>query len=44
VIEIETYRKLVKRETRELETEGLALLKFMQPEAKSWDVRLVSKV
>jgi hypothetical protein len=38
VLEIEPYRKLLKREVLELEQEGLSLLKFMQPEATSWDV------
>jgi hypothetical protein len=43
-LEIETYRKLSKRETVELETEGIAFLKFMEPEAKSWDVTFISRM
>jgi hypothetical protein len=41
VLEIEPYRKLLKREVTELETEGLAFLKFMQEDAVSYDVRLL---
>lgn len=44
LLEVECYRKLLKRETRELETEGLAFLKFMRPEARSWDVELTSMI
>jgi hypothetical protein len=33
---------MAKRELRELEAEGFALLGFMRPEAKSRDVRLKS--
>jgi hypothetical protein len=43
VIEVESYRKLLKRESAEIEREGLAFLRFMEPEAKSWEVTFVSK-
>jgi hypothetical protein len=39
-IEIECYRRMLKRELRELEAEGLAFLRFMRPEAQSRDVRV----
>ena len=42
-LEIETYRRMLKRETAELEREGLAFLKFVEPEAKSWDVTFISR-
>jgi hypothetical protein len=38
VIEVESYRKLGKREIDEVEKEGMSFLKFMQPEAESWEV------
>lgn len=40
-IEIECYRRMTKRQASEIEEEGLAFLKFMQPEATSCDVTLV---
>ena len=40
VLEVVTYRTLLKREQHDLETEGLAFLKFMEPEARSYDVTL----
>lgn len=43
MLEIETYRKLMKREQRDLEAEGTAFAKFLEPEAKSWTVTFVSK-
>jgi hypothetical protein len=43
VLEIEMYRRMAKREERELEAEGLGFLKFMQPGAESFDVQLVAK-
>jgi hypothetical protein len=42
-LEIETWRKLLKREQRDLETEGTAFAKFLEPEAKTWDVTFISK-
>jgi Winged helix DNA-binding domain len=42
VLEIEAYRRLLKREIKELEREGLAFLKFMQGEAKSYDLRITA--
>jgi hypothetical protein len=41
VLTVEPYHKVSKAEVREAETEGLAFLKFMRPEANSWDVRVV---
>lgn len=43
VLEIEAYRRLLKREQRELEIEGLAFLRFMQENAESYDVRIAEK-
>lgn len=43
VLVIEIYRKLSKRETTELEAEGLAFLKFMEPKANTWDVTFMSR-
>lgn len=43
VIEIECYRKMRNAERRQLEFEGLAFLRFMQAEAKSWDVVLTAQ-
>lgn len=43
VLEIETYRKILKRELRALEAEGLAFAKFMEPGARSWAVTFVHK-
>jgi hypothetical protein len=37
---IEPYHKLRKRDLGELEAEGLAFLKFTQPDAKSYDVEV----
>jgi hypothetical protein len=37
---IEPYHKLKKRDLRELEVEGLAFLRFMQADAKSYDVEI----
>jgi hypothetical protein len=42
-LEIETYRKMLKRETAELEREGLAFARFMEPDASRWAVTFVSK-
>ena len=42
LIEVETCRKLGKREQGEVEKEGLSFLEFMEPEAKSWDVRFAA--
>src|SRR5688572_11264475 len=42
-LEIELYRKLTRRELAEVEAEGQRLLKFIEPEAKSWDVAFTSK-
>lgn len=41
--EIECYRKMQKSERRRLESEGLDFLRFMQAEAKSWDVVLTAR-
>ena len=37
---VEPYHKLRKRDERELEAEGLSFLKFMQADAKSYDVEI----
>jgi hypothetical protein len=41
-LDIEVYRELLGRERAELEKEGLGFLRFMLPEAKSWDVRIAA--
>lgn len=41
VLEIEPYRRLLKREVKELEAEGLAFLRFMHEDAESYDVRFL---
>lgn len=41
VLEIDPYRKLLKREQRDLETEGLAFLRFMQDGAANHEVRFL---
>jgi hypothetical protein len=38
ILEIEPYRRLLKREVRELEQEGHAFARFLRPSAKTWDV------
>lgn len=43
VLEIETYRKITKGEKRDIEAEGLAFVKFLEPEARSWDVTFMSR-
>ena len=43
VLEVECYRKMTKAERQDLKTEGLAFAKFLEPEAKSWDLRLTSR-
>lgn len=39
-LRIEPYRKLRKRDMRDLEKEGLAFLRFMQADARSYDVEV----
>ena len=41
VLEIEPYRKLLKREMREIEAEGSAFLRFMKADARSSDIRFL---
>ena len=43
VLAIEPYHKISKRDVRDTEAEGLAFLKFMRPDAKSFDVRVQSQ-
>jgi hypothetical protein len=43
MLEIESYRMMQKRELGELEAEGTAFAKFLEPDAKSWSVTFVSK-
>jgi hypothetical protein len=43
LLEIECYGKLTKRQSAEVEEEGLSFLRFMEPDAQSWDVRLTPK-
>lgn len=43
VLEIETYRKLTKRESAEVEREGLAFARFLEPDAKTWNVTFMSR-
>lgn len=43
VLEIECYRKMRKDERRQLESEGIDFLRFMQPDATSWDVVLTAR-
>jgi hypothetical protein len=43
VLGIDLYRKVTKREARELEAEGLAFLRFMQPDSANVEVRLEDK-
>lgn len=42
LLEIEPYRKLGKRQVREIETEGAAFLRFMAEDAASRDVRVLA--
>ncbi|MEO6394466.1 MAG: winged helix DNA-binding domain-containing protein [Devosia sp.] len=42
LLEIEPYHRLSKAQVREVETEGLAFLRFMQERADSFDVRVAA--
>jgi hypothetical protein len=43
VLSVEPYHKITKRDVRDVEKEGLALLRFIRPEAKSYNVRVQSQ-